>query len=490
VRARVGLPDGIFDMGFFPTIPSSSNGVQAANTIHTFRKWVRRVLAFPLDLSILLPARSSRRAQQETGMKLYPTAFGIAFASGTLVFASPAIAQYGAAQKPSAPPTAEAPAAQAQQRKVKLSKQASKEIGELQTAVNAKDVANIPAKLAAAQAKAQTADDKFVIAQFQLKAALDSKNDAAIGQALEAMTLSGAPEGNAPEIFVNLGKINYNTKAFDKAAAAFERAIQLDPKNTEAITLLAESRNAQGRTAEAVSLIQKAIATQTATGAKAEESWYKRAVSFAYNAKLPNSPEVARQWVLAYPTQTNWRDAIRIYQSASNLEDSALLDSMRLAQATGALAGENDYFRFTNTLVTKGFPGEAKLVLEQGFASNSISKSRPTFSQLYATATTKSQGDRASLAGAATAALASPDSKKVITIADAYYGYGDYAKAAELYRAALGKSGVDKDLANLRLGMSLARSGDKAGATAALNAAGGAQSEIAKFWLAYLATTA
>jgi tetratricopeptide (TPR) repeat protein len=199
---------------------------------------------------------------------------------------------------------------------------------------------------------------------------------------------------------------------------------------------------------------------------------------------------VARQWVLAYPTQTNGRDAIRIYQSASNLEDSALLDSMRLAQATGALAGENDYFRFTNTLVTKGFPGEAKLVLEQGFAANSISKSRPTFSQLYATATTKSQGDRASLAGAATAALASPDSKKVITIADAYYGYGDYAKAVELYRAALGKSGVDKDLVNLRLGMSLARSGDKAGATAALNAAGGAQSEIAKFWLAYLATKA
>jgi tetratricopeptide (TPR) repeat protein len=423
-------------------------------------------------------------------MKLYPIAFGAAVASGTLIFATPAIAQYGAAQKPSAPPSAEATAAQPQQRKLKISKQASKEINELQTAVNAKDVANIPAKLAAAQAKAQNADDKYVIAQFQLKAALDSKNDAAIGQALEAMTQSGAPEGVAPEIFNNLGKIHYNAKAFDKAAAAFERATQLDPKNTEAITLLAESRNAQGKTAEAVSLIQKAIATQNATGAKAEENWYKRAVAFAYNANLPNSPEIAREWVAAYPSPKNWRDAIRIYQSASKLEDSALLDSMRLAQATGALAGENDYYRFANTLVAKGFSGEAKLVLEQGFASSSISKSRPNFSQLYSVATTKSQGDRASLAGAATAALAGPDGKKVMVIADAYYGYGDYAKSAELYRAALGKAGVDKDLANLRLGMSLARSGDKAGATAALNAAGGAQTQIAKFWLTYVATKA
>ena len=69
--------------------------------------------------------------------------------------------------------------------------------------------------------------------------------------------------------------------------------------------------------------------------------------------------------------------------------------------------------------------------------------------------------------------------------AEAYYGYGDYAKAADLFRAALGKQGVDKDLANLRLGMALARAGDKAGATAALNAAGGAQAEIAKLWLTY-----
>ena len=423
-------------------------------------------------------------------MKLFPTTIGMALASGTIAFASPALAYLGSAQQQGAAQAQPADAPAAAQRKFNISKQARKEIGELQTAVNAKDAANIPAKLAAAQAKAQNADDKYVIAQLQLKAAVDSNNEAAMGQALEAMTQSGAPEGGTAVIYSNLGKINYNAKAFDKAGAAFERVIQLDPKNTEAMILLAEARNAQGRAADAVGLIQKAIATQTATGAKAEESWYKRAVALSYNANLSNSPAIAREWVAAYPNPKSWRDAIRIYQTTSKLEDSALLDSMRLAQATGGLTGENDYFRFTNTLVTKGFPGEAKAVLEQGFASNAISKSKATFSQLYSLATTKSQGDRASLAGAATAALAAADARKAMVTADAYYGYGDYAKAADLYRAALGKTGVDKDLANLRLGMSLARAGDKAGATAALNAAGGDQAEIAKFWLVYLATKA
>ena len=424
-------------------------------------------------------------------MKLFPSTIGVALASGTIAFASPALAQYGSAppSQPSvAPAPADAPAAA--QRKFNLSKQARKEIGELQSAVNAKDAANIPAKLAAAQAKAQNADDKYVISQLQLKAAVDANNEAAMGQALEAMTQSGAPEGGTAIIYANLGKIQYNAKAFDKASAAFERVIQLDPKNTEAMILLAEARNAQGRTTEGVGLIQKAIGIETAAGRKAEESWYKRAVALAYNANLAISPAIAREWVAAYPSPKNWRDAIRIYQTTSKLEDSALIDSMRLAQATGALSGENDYFRYTNTLVTRGFPGEAKMVLEQGFAANSISKSKATFAQLYSLASTRSQGDRASLGASAAAAVAGSDAKKVMVTADAYYGYGDYAKAADLYRAALGKSGVDKDLANLRLGMSLARAGDKAGATAALNAAGGAQAEIAKFWLAYLATKA
>ena len=426
-------------------------------------------------------------------MKLTSTTAGHALAFGSLAFATPALAQYGAAPPPQPSVTAPAPvsAAPAQEtRKFNISKQARKEIVELQTAVNAKDAANIPAKLAAAQAKATTADDKYVIAQMQLKVAVDANNEAAMAQALEAMTLSGAPEGNSGMIYANLGKIHFNAKTYDKASAAFEKTLQLEPSNTEAMILLAEARNAQGRTADGVALIQKAIAAQAATGKKAEESWYKRAVALAYNANLASSPAIAREWVSAYPSPKNWRDAIRIYQTTSKLDDSSLLDSMRLAQATGSLQGENDYFRFTNTLVNKGYAGEAKVVLEQGFAANTISKSKPTFSQLYAVATTKSQGDRASLGTSASAALASPDARKAMVTADAYYGYGDYTKAADLYRAALGKSGVDKDLANLRLGMSLARAGDKAGATVALKAAGGTQAEVAKFWLAYLGTKA
>lgn len=423
-------------------------------------------------------------------MKMTHSALALVLASATMALATPAVAQYG----PTSPQTIPDKPAETQaqpERQFKISSQARKDIVALQEAVNAKDTASIPAKLAAARAKAKTKDDNYVISQLQLKAAVDAKDNAAIAVALEAALASGGvPVEQQAGLYNNLGNLHANAKAYDKAAVAFEQALKLEPNNVDAMIMLGEARHAQGRTAEGVGLFQKAIAARVAAGQKPDESWYKRSVALAFNAKLPTAAALSRDWVAAYPGAKSWRDSIVIYQSTSNLDDASLLDSMRLAQATGALAGENDYFRFANTLMLKGFPGEAKAVLEQGFAAKAIDRSRATFSQLYAQASAKAQGDRASLASSATAALAAPDAKKAMVTADAYYGYGDYAKAAELYRAALGKSGVDKDLANLRLGMSLARSGDKAGATAALNAAGGAQAEVAKFWLTYLATRA
>ena len=428
-------------------------------------------------------------------MKLTPTALALALASGSVMFSTAALAQYGS--QPSA--TATQPAGQAQGApqaqddagKPKISNSARKEIVALQTAVNAKNAAAIPAAIAAAKAKAKSKDDHYAIAQLQLKAAVDANNNAAMAVGLQEVLNSGFLDASATlPLYLNLGKLHYNAKSYEPAAAAFEQALKLDPNNLEAIVLLAETRSSQGRNADAIGMIQKAIAAKTSAGQKADEAWYKRAVALAFNAKLPVAQVIARDWVAAYPSPKNWRDTIRIYQTSSGLDDAALIDSMRLARATGALQGENDYFRYTNTLVGRGFAGEAKAVLDEGFAAKAIDRGRATFSQIYTVASSRSQGDRASLAASATAARAAADAKKAMTTAEAYYGYGDYREAAELLRVALTKSGVDKDLANLRLGMALAQAGDKAGATAALNAAGGAQADVAKLWLTYLATKA
>ena len=222
-----------------------------------------------------------------------------------------------------------------------------------------------------------------------------------------------------------------------------------------------------------------------ASGTKISEDYIKHAVAFAYDAKSPQTAELAREWVAAYPTPKNWRDAIKVYTALSPASDSELIDIYRLQRATGALAGEGDYGRFAATLDSKGLVGEAKAVIEEGYR-NGLARSS-NMSALLGQASAKVAADKASLASGATKALAGSSAKPLLTTGDAFYGYGDYAKAAELYRAALGKADVDAGQANLRLGTALTMSGDKAGAKVALEAVTGAKADIAKYWLVYLA---
>lgn len=399
----------------------------------------------------------------------------IALAS-TSIASAPAVAKD---QKESAPA----------ERKFDISSGARKSISDLQTAVNAKDTANIPAKLAAAQAAAKTNDDKYIIAKLQLQAAAASNDNAAIIAALEALVNSGsATNGELVPSFINLGKIAYNAKDYPKASNYFSQALKINPDEIDGLVMSAEAQNALGQPAAGVESLRKAIRLQGATGQKADENWYKRAFAFASTAKTPNAVDVGIEWVRAYPTTKNWHDLLRVYQSMNDMDVMAGLDVSRLMYTTNSLTSEGDYFRLAGPLVTKGFPGEAKAVMDQGLAKGAFTKDNASLGPLYASAVAKSAGDRASLDTAAKAASAQPLATKIVVIADAYAGYGDYAKAADLYKAALGKTGADKDLINLRLGMTLARAGDKAGATAALGAVGGTQTGTAKLWLAYVAT--
>lgn len=419
-------------------------------------------------------------------MKLHRIALGILLGSAAAV---PAMGQYGAsapAQKPQTPATQATPTAE-EGYKPKISSGAAKAILELQTAVNSKDPAAIAAKLPEAEAKAKSKDDRYAIARLKLQAAADAKDMVGLRKAVEEIIATGAvPATDMVPLYVNIGKVTYDEKKFAEASSIFERILQLDPNNRDILLLQAESLAKQGRGIEGLALADRAIAAEKSANGKATEELLRFVFAMAYNNKLPGVTERSLALVSAYPTPTNWRDALRIYQSGSGLENSQLIDIMRLAYVTDALVSESDYYRLANTALLKGFPGEAKAVLESGFAKNAVSRTSSALKPLYDSAVTKSQGDHASLAGAAKTAMAAQTAKQAISIGDAYYGYGDFAEAATLYRAALSKTGADKDLINLHLGMALARSGDKAGAKAALETVGVAQATVAKFWLAYL----
>lgn len=369
-------------------------------------------------------------------------------------------------------------------RQVELSKEARKAIVELQAAVTAGDSASIPAKLAAAQAVARTNDDKYVVAVYQTKAATDAGDLAGMRAGIDALKASGgARPADLVARYNNLGKRHYDAKQYDLAASAFDASLAVDANNADALKMLASTRDVQGRGAEAVTLMAKSIAAAKSAGVKPKENDYKYAARIAYDAKSPAAAEITRAWIADYPSSTNWRDALRIYRDVNGLQGDAQLDVLRLARAANALVGESDYFAYINALMTGGYLNEAKAVIAEAGAAKAIDVNKHAFKQ-FAPRLAKAPS-RDTITNASKAAINGP-ARAAMEAGDVLFGIGAYAEAAPLYKAAAAKGGVDANLANLRLGMALARAGDKAGATTALNAVSGPHANTAQYWLIWL----
>lgn len=420
-------------------------------------------------------------------MKLSTTALALVLAATS----SGTVAQtYGSspapAQNQSAPPAA--PSAQPSQDQgkasVRPSGKAMKAIVDLQNAVNKNDTANIPAKLAAAQAVASTKEDRFIIGELQLKAALAANDTAGASAAIDAVAASGYLDApTISEMYRSLGGTYYNAKDYAHASAAYQRAIALNPSDTQAAAMLGESLNAEGKKQEAVAAFQRAISAGSAGGGKVPEDIYKRAVAVAYEGQLPAAIDLSRAWAAAYPSPNSWHNAVAIFRNQSHQDVEGTLDLLRLLQAAGALSTAGDYTLFIESAADQGNFTEAQAILNAGLAARVIDASNPQIRDDIAALKTKPMAAAADLEEAAKEATTGT---ALMHIGDRYYGLGQYSKAAELYRQAAGKAGADASLANLHLGMALARAGDKAGATAALNAVTGPRADIAKFWLAYL----
>lgn len=417
-----------------------------------------------------------------------------AIAIAAAITAGPALAQYtppaAQNQTPQVPTQAQNQPEPTQQTeapidpsKIKVSKGAAKALRDLQQAVIANDMANLPARLAAAKAAATTPEDRYIIGQLQLKAALAAKDNTAASAAVEAIATSGLVGGaQVAELYSALGVNFYNAKDYARAAQLFQRSAGLNPRSAEPLKLLAEAQNAQGQRAEAAATLAKALQMSAAAGQKPGEDLYKRAVGMAYEAKSPLAVELGRRWVAAYPNAESWKNSIAIYRNMNQLGVGPTLDLLRLMRAAGALTSPGDYSLYATAAAEQGNFAEAQSVIDQGIAAKVVNPSSSNFRDIVGGLKTKPKATEADLEAAAKTA---PAGSTLIGIGDRMYGLGHYAKAVEIYKQAIAK-GADKNLANLHIGMALARAGDKAGATAALNSVTGANAEIAKYWLIYV----
>jgi tetratricopeptide (TPR) repeat protein len=335
--------------------------------------------------------------------------------------------------------------------------------------------------------------DQFFIAQMKLGIATKTKDNALMVEALKSAVGSEfLPATEKPKYLRNLASIALTGNDYAAATAYYEQLALLMPNDTEVLTNLAVLYSKQKLNGQAVATLRKAIAVTKAAGKPGDENLYRNVLKLAVDGKMASDVTTASMdLVSAYPTPTNWRDALLLFRDAQKLDDQAMLDVFRLMDATGALNGERDYAEYVETAIGKGLPGEAKSVLAEGIDKKMVSSGKPYIVEYSKSIAKQIDADKAGMASADKDARSSASGKNALGQGDAYYGYGQFAKSAEMYRLALTKTGVDAATVNLRLGAALARGGDKASAATAFSAVTtGPRATLAKYWQVWLSQKA
>lgn len=391
--------------------------------------------------------------------------------------------------------------------KISLSKGFQNGAVEAQKLVQASDFAGAKAKLDEITPLATKADDNYFLGSLLLQTGIGLKDEAAQRRGLETILASGmAPAAEAAKFHYFVGQFAFNAKEYPKAREHFAKAIEGNYGGPTTDVLMANSyfneatgyvvNNQFNDTGKALVLqglphLKNAIAKQEASGQPVDASWYNKGLSMAVFAKSPDVAEWTKLSLAKGGSSENWRLVLREFQTANpTMTRDENLDLMRLMAATKSLEGDYSYNEYAEAANRAGLPGEVKSIIDSGRATGKLKAG--SLSEIYQVANASVAADRASLPASEKSAASAATGKPAANTANAFMGYGDNAKAIQLYNLALQKGGVDADEVNTRLGIALARSGDKAGAAAAFAKVGGTgvRKKIADLWAVWVSSAA
>jgi len=382
----------------------------------------------------------------------------------------------------------------------KLSKPVQAVAFQAQEAIKARNVAAAEPIVVQIESAATTDDDKYIAAALRydlentkLLLAQTANpnaplNETTLAKPLDALIAAqSTPAADRGKYLFRRGQLAYNSKQFPVATDYFNRAKAAGYSAPDFDLQLARAKVEAGDTAGGLADLDRVITAQKAAGQPVPESFYRFGIATANGKKMaPETLAWMQKYVTAYPNAKVWRDVILQYAFAQNSlaapDKAQTVDLYRLMRAAGVMPDQAMYEDYAKNVYDRGNPYEAATVLKEGMAAGKIPASS-TYAKGLLTAANNSIKAEGSLAASEKAAQAAKDGKVAANTADAYLGQGNYAKAAELYRAALSKGGVDANEVNTRLGIALARSGDKAGAQAAFGAVtGNPRAGIAALW--------
>jgi tetratricopeptide (TPR) repeat protein len=373
----------------------------------------------------------------------------------------------------------------------KVSAKLGKPLRAAQEAIQAKNYPEAFTQLdAAAAIEPKTAYDSFMIDELRWFAQVQTKDYAGAVDSLTRAVNSGfVPATDLARRYKALTQLNYELKAYPKAIEWGKKALELEPGSKEVVLLVAHSLYLQKDFAGARTLID----TFVASGTKPDEQLLL--IYVRSSAELNDRAGTMRgleMLVRNYSATKYWEDLLnnQLYETKADRDLRALY---RLMVDTNTLNKADEFSEMATTLLSGGFPTEAKGVLEKGIGTNAFTGESLARAQADLTrARAGADADRKDLPGADQALAAAKTGNEMVATGKLLFNVGQYDKAADAFRKGVAKGGVaDVDDANALLGIALARSGKGAEAIEAFSKIRDPKlGEIGRLWKLYVETNA
>lgn len=331
--------------------------------------------------------------------------------------------------------------------------------------------------------------EKYMLASLRFEYAARRNDFRSQRTAVADMLASGgAPVSQHGYLHYLSGYFAAQLNDSDEALQHLSNARKSGYDTTDVALLTAEVYLRLHRGTEALAIFNQAIAKEDAAGRVVPAEWLERGAAIAYGQKNWSSfASLASRRLRMATAPGEWRTAISSYIAGAAAEKEAQLDLYRLQYAVGALASERDYAAYSSLAAELGYASEAKAIIEAGRSKGKLLPTDPATAPLLISLKPKAVADiaeaqklRGKPSPAVSANLALKNGDRLLSV-------GEYGAAAAYYDEALRKGGGDKDRIGARLGIALARAGDKERARTVLGQIGGRWAEVAAYWASFVA---
>ena len=340
----------------------------------------------------------------------------------------------------------------------------------------------------------KTANETYLIESMRGSAATGVGDNETIIKSFESVIASGkAPPATQLKLVEAVAGAHYRARDYAATNKWASRYLREGGSNPQIRTLLIQSYFQAGDfTNSAKESLVDIQADERAGRTPSEEKLQLLANSYLRQKNTGGYIATIEKLLNYYPKKSLWADVISRLQRKPGFSDRLALDVYRMQLATGNLTATEDYMEMSQLALQAGFPGEAKKVVDEGYANGALGKGAGVDRQKRLRDLVEkrvAENQKVIAAGVEEAAAnAAKDGNAQVSLGYNLFTAGQATKGISMMEAGIKKGGLKRpDDAGLRLGTSLIQAGQKAKAAQVLKTVKGTDGtqDLASLWVLF-----